>query len=324
MVSAVEQLHLGRGLTASGVRLLPHALLTAAGTIWLAATLAFFALRVVPGDGLTQQLLESGADAETIAARQAHLGLDQPVGVQYTRYLGGLLQGDLGISLLDGREVEVIVLEQLPPTVTLAGAAMLIAIVGGILLGMTSTLNIRYLSIVSRGIIVFGLSAPIYFTGVVAIFIFATWLHLFPGSGAGRLDQLILPGIILGFHSAAPIAQIVESALTANARETFIVTAHSKGLRPLSVTLNHAFRAGLPPIIGVITLEAGYLLSGAVITETVFSRPGIGRVLIDAALRQDYPVVQGVVLWSVLIYLALTAIGELASALVDPRLRESS
>lgn len=299
--------------------------LRAVGTVGLAATLAFFALRALPGDGMTRELLESGADPQVIEDRQVRLGLDQPILVQYIRYMGGILRGDLGVSLLDGRQVATIVAEQIPPTATLAGAALLIATIAGLLLGVASALDRpRFASQAAQVVITLGLSAPVYFTGTLAITIFALWLDILPGSGAGRFDQLILPASVLGLHSAAPIAQIVRALLSSTLRESFITTAYGKGLKPAYVLVNHALRAGLPSIIGIITLEAGFLLSGAVITETVFSRPGIGRILIDAVLRQDYPVVLGVVLWSAIVYIVWSAIGDLAAALVDPRLRSAS
>lgn len=253
------------------------------------------------------------------------LGLDQPILVQYARYIGGVVRGDLGVSLLDGRQVATIVAEQIPPTATLAGAALLIAIIAGLLLGIASTLDHpRFAAQAARTVITIGLSGPVYFTGTLAITIFALWLDILPGSGAGRFDQLILPASVLGLHSAAPIAQIVRALLTATLREPFVITAYGKGLRPNYVLVNHVLRSGLPSIIGIVTLEAGFLLSGAVITETVFSRPGIGRILIDAGLRQDYPVVLGVVLWSAVVYIVFSAIGDLAAALVDPRLRAAA
>ncbi|MCK6577967.1 MAG: ABC transporter permease [Anaerolineae bacterium] len=296
-------------------------LVRAFGTLLLAASLAFFALRTVPGDAITAQLRESGASDQMIAERRASLGLDLPMLAQYGTYLLGLLRADLGVSLLDGRSITEIIGEQAPATISLAGSALLVAIVLGIILGGSAALPGAVRG-PARTVIAIGLSTPIYVTGMIAIMIFATWLGWLPGSGAGRLEQLLLPATVLGFHTAAPIAQVVQAALSRTLGESFIVTARGKGLPSHSILIGHALRAAMPPIIAVIGLEAGFLLGGTVITETVFSRPGIGRILIDASLRQDYPVVQGAVLWSTLSYIALSSIGDMIASLVDPRLRD--
>jgi peptide/nickel transport system permease protein len=203
----------------------------------------------------------------------------------------------------------------------LAAMAMGVAVAIGFALGIAAASVPGAASQGAQVLIALGLSAPIYFTGTLAITLFATWLDVLPGSGAGRFDQLILPAAVLGFHSAAPIAQIVRASLTSTLQEPFIRAAEGRGLSTSHILIRHALRAGLTPVIGVIGLEAGFLLSGAVITETIFSRPGIGRVLIDAALRQDYPIVQGVVVWSALLYVGFSTVSELLAAVVDPRLR---
>ncbi|MBK8026056.1 MAG: ABC transporter permease [Chloroflexi bacterium] len=288
--------------------------------IALAATLAFFALRAVPGDALTAQLRESGASDEVIAERRAALGLDAPLSMQYSGFMLRLLRGDLGVSLLDGRTVAEILVEQIPETLELATAAMLVAILLGFIMGVAAAVP-NALSAPARGAIALGLSTPIFFTGPLAITIFATWLDLLPAGGAGRFDQLVLPAALLGFHSAAPIAQVVRASLETTLNEPFILAAEGRGLTRLSILFRHALRASLAPAISVAGLETGFLLGGAIITETVFSRPGIGKVMVDSALRQDYPVVQGVVVWSAALYIGLTALGDAVAAMFDPRLR---
>jgi len=299
-------------------------LASALATLWLAFSVVFIALRVVPGDGLTTQLIESGADASTFATRRAALGLDQPLLAQYVETLIKLLRGDLGVSLLDGRDVAQIIGEQLAPTFSLALAAMSVAILLGFILGISAAQKGAGFALISRQIITFGLSSPIYFTGTVAIALFATRLGWFPGSGAGRFDQLILPAGVLGFHSAAALARVIESQLKHVQTTPFVRTATSKGLRQRRVLMVHALRPTLAPIITIISIEMGYLLGGAVITETLFARPGLGRVLIDAALRQDYPIVQGIVVWSAAVFITITILGDVLSACVDPRLRGSA
>ncbi|MFN8452978.1 MAG: ABC transporter permease, partial [Anaerolineae bacterium] len=252
--------------------------------LWLAASLAFFALRVLPGDALQAQLQESGASAEVIAERRAALGLDDPLIVQYGRFLGGLLRGDLGVSLLDGRPVTEVIAEQFVPTASLALASLMIAAVAGVALGTVAALDWRGASL-ARLLLDLSLSMPIYWTGTLAIYIFAVRLDWLSGSG------FVLPTAVLGFHAAGAVGQVVRSAVSETLAFDFVRTARAKGLRERSVIVRHVLRASLLPGVTVIALQAGFLLGGVVITESLFVRPGIGRVLLNATLRQDYPVV---------------------------------
>jgi ABC-type dipeptide/oligopeptide/nickel transport system permease component len=284
-------------------------------TFWLAATLAFFALRVLPGDAIQTELLGSGASAETIAERRTALGLDDPVVVQYGRFLTRILRGDLGVSLLDGRPVSEIIAQQLAPTVALAFTALIVATFGGVALGIVAALYTP-LSGIARIILDLSLSMPLYWTGTLAIYIFAVQLNWLPTSGA---NNLTLPALVLGYHTAGAIGHVVR----ANVRDTlaldFVRTARSKGLRETQVIVRHVLRAALLPTVTVITLQAGFLLGGVVITESLFVRPGVGRLLLNATLRQDYPVVQGIVIVGAFVYVMLNAAADLLYRLLDPR-----
>jgi peptide/nickel transport system permease protein len=283
------------------------------GTLWLAATLAFFALRVLPGDALQAELLSSGASAQTIEERRAALGLDDPLIVQYGRYLAGALRGDLGVSLLDGRPVSEIIGQQIPPTLVLALCALVVASLGGIAVGTLAALG----NGVARLILNLSLTTPLYWTGTLAIYIFAVRLDWLPTSGA---NNVILPAAVLGFHSAGAVGQVVRANVRDVLWQDFVRTARAKGLRESVVILRHVLRAALLPVVSVIALQAGFLLGGVVITESLFVRPGLGRVLLDATLRQDYPVVQGVVLLGALVYTLVNAAADAVSRLLDPRL----
>ncbi len=286
---------------------------TALAVLWLAVTLAFFALRVLPGDALTEQLQEGGASPATIAQRRAELGLADPLLIQYGRYLVGLLRGDLGVSLQDGQPVSEIIAQQLAPTVELALSALIISTIVGLALGTLAALDTP-VSVVARLLLDLALSVPLYWTGTLAIYLFAVLLNWLPSSG-----NLILPAAVLGFHTAGAIGQV----LRANVRETlaldFVRTARAKGMRESRVMLRHVLRAALLPAVTVIALQAGFLLGGVVITESLFVRPGIGRVLLNATLRQDYPVVQGIVVLSAGVYTLLNAAADLSYRLLDPR-----
>lgn len=288
--------------------------------IWLAATLAFFALRVLPGDAIESQLIESGASASTIAERRAAAGLDDPLPTQYMEFLSGLWRGDLGVSLLDGRPVTQIILDQLEPTLTLAFSALAVAASLGLVLGCLAALEIGWgISTISRVLTALALSVPIYWTGTIAIFVFTVQLDLLPSGGAGRLSQLILPATVLGFHSAGAIAQVVQTGVRETLGAEFVRTARAKGLRERTVIMRHVLRASLLPAVTVLAVQAGFLLSGVVITEALFSRPGVGSVLLDATLLQNYPVVQGVVVWSAIVYALLNNLADSFYHLIDPR-----
>ncbi|MFO7320893.1 MAG: ABC transporter permease [Chloroflexota bacterium] len=297
-------------------------ILWAAIVVWLTATAAFIALRLLPGDAIAAQLMDSGADAAAIQARRDALGLNDPWTVQYIRFLAGLLRGDLGESLNSGQSVSELIAFNLGPTITLAGAALAVAIGLGLGLGLAAALpGWRIVGGAARFAISLGLSTPIYWTGTLAIYVFTVQLALLPSGGAGRLSQLILPAAVLGFHTATGVARVVQHSVQSAAGADFVRVARAKGLPERHVWLRHVLRAGLLPVTTVIALQAGFLLSGVVITEALFVRPGLGRLLLDATLRQDYPVVQGVVMLTAVMYVAVNTVADLLNRLLDPRVR---
>lgn len=290
--------------------------LSALGVLWLAGTLAFFALRALPGDAITAQLIDSKASLAQVEARRAALGLDQPLVSQYGRWLAGALSGDLGVSLQDGQPVSAILLRQLPPTLSLALSAWLIAVSVGIGLGVAAGFKSR----LARLMVSLALSAPIYWTGTLAIWVFAVLLDWLPSSGDSGVAGLILPACVLGLHGAGGIARVIAASVCETLHADFVTTARGKGLTNALILRRHILRASLLPAVSVIGLQAGFLFSGTVITETLFIRPGIGRTLLDAVIRQDYPVVQGIVLWIAAAYLLINAAADAASHQLDPRI----
>lgn len=295
-------------------------LLSTVAVLWLAATLAFFALRILPGDAVTAQLAQSGASQAVIEQRRAEQGLTAPLWAQYGQYLGGLLRGDLGVSLLSGQPVSEMIAQQVIPTLQLGGLALVTAAALGLILGSFGALDVGWgVSFAARLIINLSLSTPLFWTGTAAIFIFSVWLDVLPSSGGARLSQLVLPVAVLGFHTAGAIARVAGSSVRAVRGADFVRTARAKGLPELLITLRHILRVGLIPVIAVVALQAGFLLGGTVITESLFVRPGIGRLLLDSTLRQDYPVVQGIVLLSAFSYTLLNLTADVLSRLIDPR-----
>ncbi len=294
-------------------------LLMAILTIWIAVTLAFVALRLLPGDAIAAQLAQSGATADQIAARRALLGLDQPLLIQYGQTLGDLLRGDFGYSLVSGRPVTTIIAEQFGATVALAVGGLVVAVVIGLSLGIAAALS--RLRFVASLVISLLLSSPVYWTGTVFIYLFSVQMRLLPSAGSGdQLRFLILPWLVLGLGLAGGIARLTASSIVQYRDADFIRTARSKGLRERRVITRHMLRASLPPVVTLVALQTGFLLGGAVITEMLFVRRGIGQVLLTAVNDRDFPVVQGIVVLSAVIYSLANAAADLLAALLDPRL----
>ncbi len=294
-------------------------------TLWLAATLVFFALRVLPGDAIEGQLLGTGADAEAVEARRAALGLNLPITTQYAVYLGSLLRGDLGVSLTNGLPVSEIIARQIPPTLMLGFSALMVSVVLGLALALISALDIpRGVHRVVNALIALALSVPIYWSGMIAIYIFAAQLNWLPSGGGERLSQIVLPAMVLGFHISGSIAQVLETDLRVVIRANYVMTGRAKGLSETTILARHILPNAIIPSIAVIALQGGFLLGGVVITESLFSRPGLGRELLNATLQQNYPLVQGIVLWMTGVYILFNTAGDLLSRWIDPRLRDAA
>jgi peptide/nickel transport system permease protein len=289
--------------------------LSAALVIWLAATLAFLALRILPADAIEAQLLDSGANAEVIEQRRTLLGLNDSPLAQYMRFISGILRGDLGYSLLNGDPVTQTIAQRLFPTITLAASAWLLAVLWGIGAGVWAGLPLRGAGL-SRAMISLSLSMPIYWTGTLAIYAVSAF--------SLSALQPALPMLVLGFHAAGAIARVLQSQVREVWQNDYVRTAHAKGLHRRVVIRRHVLRVALLPVINIIALQAGFLLTGTVITESLFARSGIGRLLVERTLGQDYPVVQGIVVLAALIYTLLNLLADIAHHLLDPRLRAST
>ncbi len=301
-------------------RFVRQRLITALLIVWLTVTLAFLALRIIPGDALVNQMLQGGASEADITAQRAELGLDQPALNQYVAYLAGLIRGDLGHSFLTHQPVRVVIQEQLGATIVLAASALAIAMIVGLSLGALEALyGPRWPGRLAGWLSILALSSPIYWTGTLAIYVFSSSLRLLPATGSGDIGHLILPAAVLGFHVAGSIARVTRTSLCKTLEEDFVRTAQAKGLPSPQVFLGHVLRAGLPAILSVVALQLGFVLGGTVITEMLFARQGIGRLLQDAVLNQDYPIVQGIVVLSAAIYSALSATADLLYGMLDPR-----
>jgi len=304
--------------------LVARRLVWAVFALWGITTLVFILLRVLPGDPARTILAASGASETAIAQARAQMGLDEALPIQYGRYLWNLAHGDLGRSLFSNRPVLVTIAEQLPPTFELAAAALVVTIVLGLGLGVLAA---RYagswLDRVTVGIAVLGVSTPLFWSGLLLIWLFSLVLRWLPASGADSWRHLVMPAILLGAVGAAPLVRVVRSNLLTILQTDYITVARGKGLPETLILLRHALRNALLPGLNLIGLQAGFLLGGAVITETVFARPGLGRVVVDAILWKDLPVVQGTVLLIAGIYIIVNLGVDLISIVLDPRQRET-
>ncbi len=286
---------------------------------WLAMTLAFVALRWAPGDAVDATLGRGGASDAAIAAQREALGFNDPVWRQYLDYLGGALRGDWGESLISGQPVTEQIGQNLGPTATLALAALAWAGLLGVMLGVVAgTVGPRPLRYGAETVASLALSMPVYWTATLAIYLFTVELDVLPGVGGTGPRHLLLPAGVLGFHTAGGIAQVTASAVREARAGDFVRTARAKGL-PEPDVLDHVLRVGLLPVVAVIALQLGFLLGGTVITETIFVRRGLGRVLLEAISSRDYPVIQGVVALSALVYSLINALADVLYGLLDPR-----
>ncbi|HEV2282111.1 MAG TPA: ABC transporter permease [bacterium] len=282
----------------------------------------FLMLHLVPGDPV---LLFAGdkpmSDAQAAEIRH-QLGLDRPLLTQYEDYVGHLLRGDLGRALRSQRPVLASILEVLPATVQLTLAALGLAILFGLALGVVAALAHRtWLDTAAMAVAILGVSMPVFYSSLLLLMLFSFTLGWFPATGEGGLDHLILPATALGLISSAVLARLVRSGMLGVLRQDYIVTARAKGLSRALVLWRHALRNALIPVITMLGLQLGALLGGAVVTETIFSRPGLGRLAVDAILNRDFPLVQGTVLVAAFVYVAVNLLVDVAYAAVDPRIR---
>jgi ABC-type dipeptide/oligopeptide/nickel transport system permease component len=287
----------------------------------LAGVLAvvFLLLYVAPGDPV-QAMVGERADTATITRLRAELRLDDPLPVQFTNYVGHILTGDLGRSYITGRPIVDDIAERFPRTLLLAGAAMLLATISGITIGVLAAIRPNgWFDRLALAATYLGISFPVYWIGLLLIVLFAVTLRWLPASGFGRLEYLVLPALALGSRSIAYLARVTRGAMREVLSADFVRTARAKGLAEGTVIVRHALRNALMPVVTVIGLDFGAYLTGSILTETIFSWPGIGRYVVMAISRRDLPAVQGSVLFLSLVFVTVNLITDVAYRKVDPR-----
>jgi peptide/nickel transport system permease protein len=284
--------------------------------------LVFAMLHLIPGDPVKMMLSEFGTNPEQVALLRSQLHLDEPLPQQFLRFVVNALRGDLGYSIRTKRPVTQEIGDNYLSTLQLAFAGLFLAGLLGTALGIIAA--VKQYSWVDAGSMMFaliGVSMPSFWLGLLLIFTFSLRFRLFPATGGGDLKHLVLPALTLGLGASAIIARLVRSSMLEVLRQEYVTTARAKGLKEFWVIIRHALRNALIPVVTVFGLQFGSLLAGAVIIETVFGRPGIGRLLVDAILNKDFPVVQGVVLVVAVSYVTVNLLVDLVYVVLDPRIR---
>ncbi len=288
--------------------------------LWAVATIAF-GLTFLSGDPATLMIGDHWT-AEQIANFREYMGYDRPLLVQYGEYLGRVVRGDFGVSVRQQIPVTRLIMERFPATLQLAGLALVIIVVVAIPVGVVSA--VRRNSAADRLAMSGALlaqSVPTFWLGIMLILVFGVVLRWLPVSGSGSPLHLVLPAVTLATFSTARIARLVRSSMLDVLGEDYIRTAHSKGLAPRAVHFRHALRNALIPVVTLLGIEVGSLLGGALVTETVFAYPGIGRLTIQAIAARDLPLVQGVITFGALIFVLVNLAVDLSYSVLDPRIR---
>lgn len=280
---------------------------------------------LTPGDPaktvLRQQYGQTPSRAVVEAFREKH-GLDEPLVVQYVDWLTGVLRGDLGSSYISGRPVVELLADALPPTLELSTAALVVALVVAVPAGVLSAVHRgEWIDSLSQLGALIGVSMPNFWLGYLLIILFSLQLSLFPVAGSGGFSHLVLPAVALGTGMTAIITRLVRMSLLEVLDEPYVKTARSKGLSERIVVYKHALRNALIPVVTVVGLQFGFLLSGAVVVEIVFQRPGIGVLLVDSVFARDYPVVQGAVLLIAVLFVLTNALVDITYQYLDPRIQ---
>ena len=291
-------------------------------TILLASLVVFLMLFLIPGDPASIYVGEQTATPERLAEIRRVMGLNRPLHVQYADFLWRALRGDLGRSLQTNRPVLDEILGRLPGTIALAATAMAIAVTAGLGLGLASGLRQNTLvDTLAMLVALLGVSVPVFWLALLLILLFAVHLQWLPATSSSGLRGLVLPAVSLALLSAATLARLVRASILDVLRLDYLTTARAKGLAARTVVLRHALPNAILPVITAMGLQYGALLSGAVITETIFARPGLGKLVVDSIQSKDLPTVQGVILVLAGIYVLMNLLVDLSYVLIDPRIR---
>jgi ABC-type dipeptide/oligopeptide/nickel transport system permease component len=283
-------------------------------------SVVFGLLHAVPGDPVAALIGERASPTDR-AALVAALGLDQPLAVQYATYVRGVLVGDWGVSLVAQRPVLEMISERMPATVALGGAAMLVAVLLGLPVGVLSGTLVRRGAAWADAVILAVVAVPSFVIGPLLMLVFAVWLGWVPVSGSENWRSLLLPALTLGLGMGAVLARLLAASVRDELHADYVRQALAKGAAPARALLRHALRNSWAPVVVIFCLQLGMVLTGTVLTEAVFGWPGVGSLLVEALQGRDYPVVQGCILLIALVYGVLGVVGDSVAALLDKRMR---
>jgi len=308
-------------------RYLASRLLLAIPTILAVLTLVFFVVRVIPGDP-AQAALGDYASAEAVEALRERMGLNDPLIVQYFDFLGDLLRGDLGTSMITGAEISEMIKQVLPYTLELTITSIVLGTLFGVPLGIYSARQVNtWIDYTGRVISLAGLSIPAFYLGILIMLLFAVLIPILPAVGGGdltdwksNLSHLALPALTLGLIMMASVTRLTRSAMLNVLKDDYVRTARAKGLDERVVTLRHALRAALVPIVAIIGIWAASLVADSVLTETIFARPGLGKMLVGSIMQRDYTALQSVMVIYALFVIGINLITDIIYSMVDPRI----
>jgi len=298
-------------------------LLTLIPVLWGVVTVTFIVMYVVPGDPV-RSIAGERYDEQTIEELRAELGLDKPLAVQYVDYLWKLARLDLGRSFVTRRPVIESIRERFPRTMLLAFSAMLIAVVFGISIGvLASSPRFPWLGNSLMTFSLVGVSIPVFWLGLLLIYLFSIKLSILPpsGYGGGSIQYLIMPAVTLSFASMATVARVTRASFLDTVGEDYVRTARSKGLGDIMIYGKHVLRNALIPVITIVGADFGSYLSGSVLTESIFGWPGLGRLVVQAILKRDFPVIRGAVIFMALLFVIVNLVVDISYGIADPRMR---
>jgi ABC-type dipeptide/oligopeptide/nickel transport system permease component len=295
-------------------------LLLAMPTVFGVMTFVFLTLYLVPGDPVTA-MVDGPISAEQAQAIRDQLGLDEPFLVQYGKFLAKAVRGDLGRSIRTNRPVITDIMELLPFTIQLSIAAVALAVILGVTTGVIAAYwRNTWIDSLSLGVSLLGVSMPIFWLGLILIYIFSVRLGWFPATGQGSLETMVMPAVTLAWFAGAVITRLVRSSMLDVMNSDYVIMARAKGLNEWAVVGRHALRNALIPVITIVGLQFGNLLVGTVIIETIFARRGLGRFIVTAILEKDFPQLQGAVLFTALFYIIVNLLVDISYGLFDPRI----
>jgi ABC-type dipeptide/oligopeptide/nickel transport system permease component len=284
--------------------------------------LVFSMLHLVPGDPVRLMLSEFQTTPEQVERLRSQLHLDDPLPVQFGRFVWNASHGDLGTSIRTRRPVTQEIADNLPSTLQLAVAGLVVATALGVSLGIVAAVRQRsFMELASMFVALVGVSMPSFWLGLLLIFLLSLRLRVFPATGGGDLQHLVLPAVTLGLGAAAILARLTRSSMLEVLHQEYVTTARAKGLLEWVVIARHALKNALIPVVTIFGLQFGQLLAGTFVVETVFARPGLGRLIIDGILNKDLPIVQGVVLVVAISYVIVNLLVDLLYSVLDPRIR---